>query len=79
MSSFPSADPGWAPNPSSKILTVAVDKYKETFGRAPHVGAIHAGLECGILGDKVPGIDCVSFGPTITGKKRSLGGPGLVH
>lgn len=36
-------------------------------GETPGVLAIHAGLECGILGERIPGVDCVSFGPTITG------------
>jgi dipeptidase D len=40
--------------------------YKELFGSEPLIQAIHAGLECGILGNKYPGIDMVSFGPTIT-------------
>ena len=35
-------------------------------GKAPEVKAIHAGLECGIIGEKLPGLDCVSYGPTIT-------------
>ena len=40
-----------------------VQVYQELFHAAPQVVAIHAGLECGILGDKLPGLDCVSFGP----------------
>lgn len=36
-------------------------------GKAPEVKAIHAGLECGIIGEKLPGLDCVSYGPTIRG------------
>ena len=35
-------------------------------GKEPEVKAIHAGLECGIIGEKLPGLDCVSYGPTIT-------------
>jgi dipeptidase D len=61
------AYPGWAPSSSSEILKVTERKYEEVFGKKPHVSAIHAGLECGILGEKIPGVDCVSFGPTITG------------
>ena len=37
------------------------------YGKEPHVKAIHAGLECGIIGEKVPGMDMVSFGPTLEG------------
>ena len=59
--------PGWKPNLNSKILKLSHDVYKELFGSEPEIKAIHAGLECGILGNKYPGIDMVSFGPTITG------------
>ncbi len=57
--------PGWEPNPNSKILTAMVDKYKSLFGEEPKVAACHAGLECGILGERYPGLDMISFGPTI--------------
>ena len=57
--------PGWKPNVSSPILGVAKKVYAELFGREPEVKAIHAGLECGIIGEKFPGIDTISFGPTI--------------
>jgi dipeptidase D len=59
--------PGWKPNLNSKILKLSHNVYKELFGSEPEIKAIHAGLECGILGNKYPGIDMVSFGPTITG------------
>jgi dipeptidase D len=59
--------PGWKPNLDSKIMKLSHDVYKELFGSEPLIQAIHAGLECGILGNKYPGIDMVSFGPTITG------------
>ena len=39
--------------------------YKEVFGKDPEVKAVHAGLECGIIGEKYPGMDMISFGPTI--------------
>ncbi|KAK9830529.1 hypothetical protein WJX72_012284 [[Myrmecia] bisecta] len=61
------AYPGWAPNPKSDVLQITKDVFHELLGVAPKVGAIHAGLECGILGDKIPGIDMVSYGPTIRG------------
>ena len=60
--------PGWAPNPTSAILDILVAKYKELFNNEePKVMAIHAGLECGLLGERVPGLDMISFGPTIKG------------
>jgi dipeptidase D len=59
--------PGWKPNLDSKILKLSHKVYNELFGSEPLIQAIHAGLECGILGNKYPGIDMVSFGPTITG------------
>ncbi len=59
--------PGWKPNMDSAILKSAVDTYRDLYGREPKVEAIHAGLECGIIGEKVPGMDMVSLGPTIKG------------
>lgn len=57
--------PGWAPNPQSAILSKTVDSYKKLFGKQPIVRSIHAGLECGLFLKKYPGLDMVSFGPTI--------------
>ena len=57
--------PGWKPNSKSEIKTVLVNRYKAMFGKEPHVLAIHAGLECGIIGEKFEGMDMISFGPTI--------------
>lgn len=57
--------PGWKPNVSSPILGVAKQIHAELFGVEPEVKAIHAGLECGIIGEKFPGMDTISFGPTI--------------
>ena len=59
--------PGWAPNPDSAILDIAVSCYKKRFKKDPKVRAIHAGLECGLIGDKIPGMDMISFGPTLRG------------
>lgn len=59
--------PGWKPNPASKLLEKCQAVYRETFGGESHVKVIHAGLECGIIGAKYPGLDTVSFGPTIRG------------
>jgi dipeptidase D len=59
--------PGWKPDLDSPILKVAQDTYRRMFGVDPAVKAVHAGLECGIIGEKYPGMDMVSFGPTMTG------------
>ena len=59
--------PGWKPNPSSEILRVSVESYKDLFGVDPKVKAIHAGLECGLFLEKYPSLDMVSFGPTLRG------------
>jgi dipeptidase D len=57
--------PGWKPNLDSPILAVAKSTYQSLYGREPEVKAIHAGLECGIIGEKYPGMDMVSLGPTL--------------
>ena len=57
--------PGWVPNPDSEILKQMEKGYENLFGKTPKVMAIHAGLECGILGRNYPGMDMISFGPTI--------------
>ncbi|MEG1659383.1 MAG: aminoacyl-histidine dipeptidase [Bacteroides sp.] len=59
--------PGWKPNPHSAILEVAVQSYKRLFGVEAQVKAIHAGLECGLFLSKYPGLDMISFGPTMIG------------
>lgn len=59
--------PGWQPNPNSEILDIAKAKYTELFNHEPRVVACHAGLECGILGERYPGLDMISFGPNIRG------------
>ena len=59
--------PGWAPNLNSPILETTTKIYTEILGKEPHICAIHAGLECGVIGEKVEGMDMVSFGPTIKG------------
>lgn len=55
--------PAWEYRKDSPLRELMVQVYQELFHAAPQVVAIHAGLECGILGDKLPGLDCVSFGP----------------
>jgi dipeptidase D len=57
--------PGWKPDMQSEILRVARTTFVQTFGKEPDVRAIHAGLECGIIGEKYSGMDMVSFGPTL--------------
>jgi dipeptidase D len=57
--------PAWEPNMDSKLLAKCVGVYKELFDKEPVVEAIHAGLECGIIGAKYDGMDMISFGPTI--------------
>ena len=57
--------PGWEPNPNSEILELMVPLYKKMFNQEPRVQACHAGLECGILNERYPGLDMISFGPTI--------------
>jgi len=57
--------PGWQPNPNSKILDIMEQLYKNMFQEDPQVKACHAGLECGILGEHLPDVDMISFGPNI--------------
>lgn len=59
--------PGWEPNLDSKILKIAKSIFTQYYEKEPEVKAIHAGLECGIIGEKYPGMNMISFGPTITG------------
>lgn len=59
--------PGWQPNPNSEILKLLENLYLEMFSHKPNIVACHAGLECGILGERIPGLDMISLGPTILG------------
>lgn len=59
--------PGWQPDPASPVTEVLRGVYRELWGKDPRVTAVHAGLECGLLGERVPGLDMISFGPTIEG------------
>ncbi len=59
--------PGWTPDLSSKLLKLSKDVFRGLFNKEPQIKAIHAGLECGILEGKNPGMDMISFGPTIQG------------
>ena len=55
--------PAWEYRKDSPLRDTMVRIYSDMFGKAPQVVAIHAGLECGLLGEKIPGLDCVSIGP----------------
>lgn len=55
--------PAWEYKRESAVRTQIADIYPEMFGKEPVFEAIHAGLECGIFSEKIPGLDCVSFGP----------------
>lgn len=57
--------PGWKPDMSSPILGVMKNVYTKLNGKEPEVKAIHAGLECGLIQGVYPGLDMISFGPTI--------------
>jgi dipeptidase D len=61
----PEGYPAWTPNLQSPLLKTLKEVYQKMFQKEPEVGAIHAGLECGIIGEKFPGMDMISFGPTI--------------
>lgn len=62
---FTGSYPGWKPNLHSHILEVMQETYRKEFGATPRIITIHAGLECGIIGRNYPGMDMISFGPTI--------------
>lgn len=57
--------PGWMPDPKSELLKKLVEIYREVSGDEPRIESIHAGLECGIIGDIVGGMDMISMGPDI--------------
>lgn len=57
--------PAWKMNANSKLQKIAVAAYKKLFGKEPEVLGIHAGLECGLFSEKYPGLDMISFGPTL--------------
>ncbi|MEG2177802.1 MAG: M20/M25/M40 family metallo-hydrolase, partial [Bacteroidales bacterium] len=63
---FTGGYPGWKPNPSSPILKTMQATYKTLYKTTPKITAIHAGLECGLLGGVYPNLDMISFGPTIS-------------
>ena len=57
--------PGWKPNMESKLLKLSKKIFKDMYGNDPKIEAIHAGLETGIIGEKFPGMDMISIGPTL--------------
>ncbi len=59
--------PGWVPNPASELLKISRLSYTKLFQNEPVVRSIHAGLECGLFLEKFPGLDMISFGPTMRG------------
>jgi dipeptidase D len=59
------ADPGWRPNLDSPALATSRRVYERLFGEPPMITAVHAWLETAVIGDRVPGLDMVSFGPQI--------------
>lgn len=57
--------PAWQPNINSSVVQLARNVYRDIFGKEAKIEAIHAGLECGLIGEKYPGMDMISFGPTL--------------
>jgi dipeptidase D len=57
--------PGWKPEPTSEIVQKLQSVHEQLFGKPAKLIAMHAGLECGVIGEKYPGMQMVSFGPTI--------------
>ncbi len=64
--------PAWEYNDESHLLNVATDVFKEQYGRDPEVIGIHAGVECGIFYEKIPGLDIISIGPDMKGVHTPL-------
>jgi dipeptidase D len=62
---FSTGYPGWKPDPHSDIVQVLQRAHKKVFGEEGKLIAMHAGLECGVIGEKYPGMQMISFGPTI--------------
>jgi len=59
--------PGWTPNPKSEVLNILKKAYQNLYHKEPLVLAIHAGLECGLISEKYPAMDMISYGPTLRG------------
>lgn len=65
LCSRPAASPAWKPDPTSLLLSLAVDEYRQLFGEPPRISSIHAGLECGVFRPLYPDMEMLSIGPTI--------------
>ena len=59
--------PGWDAEVDNLLVRQTISAYEDLFGESPAVKSIHAGLECGVLGDRLPGLAMISFGPEIHG------------
>ncbi len=55
--------PGWAFDPNSRLKELVCEAYKEVTGKEGKADAVHAGIECGLFSEKIPGLDCISIGP----------------
>ena len=66
-STFSGDYPGWPVNPDSRLQTLARSVWKAQNGTKMRVEAIHAGLECGLFSQRMPGMDIISVGPTMNG------------
>ncbi|MBN2012713.1 aminoacyl-histidine dipeptidase [candidate division KSB1 bacterium] len=76
--------PPWQPNMKSPLLAKSTALYEKMFNKKPIVEVIHAGLECGIIGDKYPGMDMISIGPDLRNphspdEKVHIGAVGMVY
>jgi dipeptidase D len=60
-----SSYPGWKPEPESDLVRKLQEVHQKVYGRPAELVAMHAGLECGVIGEKYPGMQLISFGPTI--------------
>ena len=58
--------PAWEYRQDSSLRDLMTEVFQEQYGRKPKIEAIHAGVECGLFAGKLPGLDCVSFGPDLT-------------
>ena len=63
--SFAGEYPAWPYERESAFRDICIAIYKKQYGKEPKIQLMHAGLECGIIADKLPGIDCISFGPNM--------------
>lgn len=64
---FSDGYPGWAPNGNSQVMELMKQAYQNLFHKDPQILVIHAGLECGLIGEKYPEMDMISYGPTLRG------------